>query len=311
MKVIKRTESNRIATVYIAQNDQGKLVEFVESIQPPFTDREKWVVIISTLFGCPVDCKFCDAGGNYKGRLSTDELLFQIDYLISRKFNGMGLETEKFKIQFSRMGEPTFNSAVLDVLRELKKRYKVRELISSLSTVGPLGTDEFFSELLKIKKEQFIDTFQLQYSLHSTDTEQRNRLIPLKKRDFTWLADYGNRFYDEGGKKITLNFALTGETILDPDVLISYFDPSIFLVKATPMNPTYKASRNNLNSLITPERDNYPIIDRLRDIGYEVIVSIGEWEENKIGSNCGQYLETFLRECDVLENGYSSMLKNL
>jgi len=30
---------------------------------------------------------------------------------------------------------------------------------------------------------------------------------------------------------------------------------------------------------------------QLRGTGYEVIVSVGELEENKIGSNCGQYLK--------------------
>jgi 23S rRNA (adenine2503-C2)-methyltransferase len=311
MKVIKRTESNKIATVFIAENEQGKLVEFVESTQPPLSAKDKWVVIISTLFGCPVDCQFCDAGGNYRGRLTAEELLFQIDYLVSSKFKGDGIDSRKFKIQFSRMGEPSFNPAVLDVLPMLKERYPVTELIPSLSTIGPKGTDNFFDRLLKIKKEYFPGTFQLQFSLHSTDPVQRDMLIPVKKRDFNWLGEYGSRFYDAGGKKVTLNFALTSGTIIDPARLSSFFDPSIFLVKITPMNPTYKASKNNLNSFITSERESHPVVDELRNAGYEVIVSIGEWEENEIGSNCGQYIETFLKECDLLENGYSSILENI
>ena len=77
MRVIKKTSDSSLATVYIAESASGQWVEFVESTQPPLTRDEKWVLVISTLFGCPVDCKFCDAGGSYKGKLSYEELLFR------------------------------------------------------------------------------------------------------------------------------------------------------------------------------------------------------------------------------------------
>jgi 23S rRNA (adenine2503-C2)-methyltransferase len=311
MKVIKKTGNNDIATVFVAKNEAGKLVEFVESVQPPIPLTEKWVVIISTLFGCPVDCKFCDAGGNYSGRLSADELLFQVDHLIGYRFGPGKISTKKFKIQFSRMGEPSFNPAVLEVLRLLPEKYNVPELIPSLSTVGPVGAEKFFSELAGIKRELYQDTFQLQFSLHSTDEGQRDSLIPFKKMGFQALADYGRDFFGSAGKKITLNFALTDRTILETPVLLHYFDPAIFLVKITPMNPTYKADINNFQSLLTKDNSHHPVIDELSSAGYEVIKSIGEWEENKIGSNCGQYVNTLTRRCNKLENSYTAFLENL
>jgi len=311
MKVIKKTGFSEIATVYVAQNEQGKLIEFVESIQPPNPVEDKWILIISTLFGCPADCKFCDAGGNYQGRLSAEELLFQVDYLISARFNEKGINTRRFKIQFSRMGEPSFNPAVLEALKILPERYLVPELIPSLSTVGPVGTEDFFQKLMGIKKEMYPENFQLQYSLHSTDKDQRDRLIPIKKMSFPWLADYGKRFFDARGKKITLNFALTQETILEPEILHGFFDPEYFLVKITPMNPTFKASLNNLVSTITPGNAFHPVVRDLEALGYKVLVSIGEWEENEIGSNCGQYVNSMNRKCEKLENSYTTTLENL
>ncbi len=311
MKVIKRTQLNKIATVFIAETGKGRPVEFVESVQPPFSFEDKWVVIISTLYGCPVDCSFCDAGGNYAGKLTPEEMFFQIDHAISHKFNGGKIGTKKFKIQFSRMGEPSFNPGVLDALDELSSRYAVPELIPSLSTVAPLGTDPFFERLFRIKKQHFRHEFQLQFSLHSTDTSQRDRLIPVKKHDLSRIAAYGKEFYDPGGRKITLNFALTEDTIIDEKVLGKHFHPDIFLIKITPMNPTFKASENKLKSVLTKGNEDHPVIDRIRDAGYEVIVSIGEWEENTIGSNCGQYVETYLKECRKLENGYAPVIENL
>ena len=46
-------------------------------------------------------------------------------------------------------------------------------------------------------------------------------------------------------------------------------------------------------------------ISGLRAAGYEVLVSIGEIEENQIGSNCGQYLKRHLAATQRLSGGYS------
>ena len=311
MKVIKRIEENDLAHVFIAENSEGKQVEFVESIQPPLTIKDKWVLILSTLFGCPVNCKFCDAGGQYNGKLSFDELMFQIDYLVCSKFPDRIVDTNKFKIQFARMGEPAFNHAVLDALEAIPKIYTYKNFIPSLSTIAPVGTDDFFAKLLSLKKRLYKQSFQLQFSLHSTDYAQRDNLVPIKKWSFEKISNYGNDFFDEGGRKITLNFALGKDSILETKTLLKYFDTAIFLIKITPVNPTFKAQKNNITSLIDSKNKNYSIVDELRNAGYEVILSIGEFEENEIGSNCGQYLNTFREENKKLENSYSYKLKNV
>lgn len=290
MKVIRQTQENPIANVYVAETKDGKRFEFVESTQPPLTIREKWVIVISTLHGCPVDCKFCDAGGSYNGKLSFEELSFQVDYVIRKRFPGGDIDTDKFKIQFSRMGEPSFNKNVIEFLLKIPERYKYKNFIPSLSTVAPIGEDAFFEKLLEVRKNLYDHNFQLQFSLHSTDEQQRDDLIPVRKWSFNQIADYGERFYTRGGRKITLNFAIGKEHIIEPGKLLEYFDPQKFLIKITPVNPTCKAKKNKIDSLIRPGIYNYVIIENLRMTGYEVILSIGEWEENKIGSNCGQYI---------------------
>ena len=45
----------------------------------------------------------------------------------------------------------------------------------------------------------------------------------------------------------------------------------------------------------------------LRDAGYEVLLSIGELEENRIGSNCGQYIQAHLEARKKLKNGYACL----
>ena len=66
MKILAKTGTEDVAIVYIAEMDNGRLVEFVESVQPPIPREKKWVLIVSTLYGCPVGCRFCDAGEYYE-----------------------------------------------------------------------------------------------------------------------------------------------------------------------------------------------------------------------------------------------------
>ena len=102
MKVISKTQEHEIASVFIAESTDGRRLEFVESTQPPMDISKKWVIIVSTLFGCPVDCMFCDAGGDYKGKLTAQEILEQIDYMVNRRFNGPKIPVDMLKIQFAR-----------------------------------------------------------------------------------------------------------------------------------------------------------------------------------------------------------------
>ena len=305
MKVIAKTGNDKLATVYIAQSDTGKFLEFVESVPPPFSLEEKWVLIISTLYGCPIKCRFCDAGNFYSGKPTKDKLLFQIDYLIKNRFGDKSVPSEKFKIQFSRMGEPSFNPAVLEVLKEIPNRYDVPGFYPSLSTIAPNGTDDFFDKLLLIKNELYKNHFQFQFSIHSTDLNQRNWLIPVKTWSFDKMARFGEKFHKGNNQKVTLNFALADSTILEPEVLLSHFNPEDFLIKITPVNPTYNAQKNNLESSISNSSKQNVIVDKLKNAGYEVIVSIGDLTENEIGSNCGQHVMNYLEKKVKLENSYT------
>ena len=311
MKTIARTGDENIAMVYVAVMDDGKLIEFVESVQPPLPREKKWVLIVSTLYGCPVGCRFCDAGEFYRGKLSQNDIISQIDYLIKNRFPNGKVEVEKFKIQFARMGEPALNHNVLDVLEELPQLYDAPGLMPTLSTIAPKGSEGFFAKLAKINEVIYKDRFQLQFSIHTTDTELRDWLIPVEKWDMKKIAEYGEVFFRKGEKKVTLNFALAEGMPVDPNVLRRYFHPDKFLIKITSVNPTYRAKKNNISSKIIPDRDRYEIIDALRTVGYQVILSIGELEENLIGSNCGQFISNYLREKESIEGGYTYPLEKI
>jgi len=311
MKVRAWTGSDEIAAVYVAESDNGRHVEFVESVEPPIPRDKKWVLIVSTLFGCPGRCRFCDAGGSYAGRLTKEEIFFQTDYLIDRRYPDRRIPAGKFKIQFARMGDPALNDAVLDVLNELPERYDAPGLMPALSTIAPKAREPFFERLLDISREQYRGRFQLQFSLHTTDVQKRDWLMPMRKWGFEEISRYGERFFVPGGRKITLNFALADGVPVDADILRRHFDPEMFYIKITPVNPTYAAARNRLRSSIGAGSAAERLLDSLRSCGYEVLLSIGAIEENTIGSNCGQYVSAFLEAEHRLESSYACRLENI
>jgi len=106
------------------------------------------------------------------------------------------------------------------------------------------------------------------------------------------MGDYARRFVTSGDRKVTLNFAAPVGFPLDPRALLSCFPPDCCMVKLTPINPTVRAQHSGLVGLIDPQRPQnaLPIVELFRAAGYDTLVSIGETEENQIGSNCGMYV---------------------
>ncbi len=308
MKIIHSFGTDDLARVYIADFGNEKIVEFVESLQPPIPRKEKWVLIISTSFGCSVKCMMCDAGGDYKGQLSTSQILAQIDYLVLNRCPDAKIPAKKFKIQFARMGEPSLNPNVLEVLYKLDHRFNAPGIMPCISTIAPSGTQQFFDELIKVKKDKYNGgRFQLQFSVHSTDEKERDRLIPMPKWSLSMISEYGKRFYKNGDRKITLNFALAQGTPLDPQMMRKIFSPDFFMIKITPVNPTYSAVKYGFHSYVSSTNLNrhYQIVDELKHQGFDTLISIGENEENLIGSNCGQYVMRHYREKRTLPNSYT------
>lgn len=311
MKILDVYGKEDLAKVYIASMRETDkfLVEFVESTQPPIPRDKKWVLIVSSLFGCPVGCKMCDAGGNFSGKLETNEILQQIDFLVRRRYPQRNIPIPKFKIQFARMGEPSMNPNVLKALSKLPKIYEAPGLLPSLSTVAPKSSKEFFEKLIDVKNKHYSKgKFQLQFSIHSTDLKKRDELIPIKKWSFKEISEYGGRFHSEGDKKITLNFAAAKGYEVDSKIVRQHFDPDLFLIKLTPLNPTVVGEASQLESVIDPydSASAENIIHDFKDQGFDVILSIGEVEENKIGSNCGQFVTQYRMRQTSLKEGYET-----
>jgi len=59
------------------------------------------------------------------------------------------------------------------------------------------------------------------------------------------------------------------------------------------------------------QEQEYVIVEALKEAGYQVIVAIGEVEENYIGSNCGQYVRKHLEAIHQVIDGYTYRVETL
>ncbi|MBS3816295.1 MAG: radical SAM protein [Candidatus Thermoplasmatota archaeon] len=290
MEILERRGDENIATAYLADLGEERYVEFVESLGSAESRKKKWVLILSSLAGCPLDCRFCDANRFYEGNLSKEEMMEQVDYLIENHGPENGIKSDKFKVQFARIGDPALNPAVLETIEAIREKYEPENYMPCISTIAPKGRDDWFQKLKKLNEETYKGTFQLQFSIHSTSEEKRNDLMPNEKWSLEKIADYGKEFY-VGGRKVTLNFALSDPEQIDTEKLENIFDPETFAVKITPLNPTLNAEENELINVFTEEESyRYRIIEEIEEGPFDLHLSIGELEENEIKSNCGQIL---------------------
>jgi len=282
-------------TLYSAwrRGEPDKWFEFLDCIDPPTPRSRKWIVMVSSQFGCAIGCRFCDAGYfGYRGNLSVEEILGQVRFVLSAHPEIEAATVPKLKVHVARMGEPTLNEAVLQVLESLGRSGDLPGLLPSISTMAPRCdlSRRFLDDLAKIKDTHFGEgRFQLQFSLHSTDEEARHALIPVRKWDLEEIAAFGERWFKPGDRLVTLNVALSDDIPFAPEVAARIFSPERFLFKFTAVHNTRRGNMNALTKLWcdAPERIAQLAAD-LERRGFRTIVDPGWPEEARAGLSCGQ-----------------------
>lgn len=282
--------------VFLAKTSDGHLVEFAETWNAPHLKAPSWMISVSPSLGCPVGCVFCDGGDFYKGKLDAAEILAQIDHVVGLAGDEPDPE-QKLWVEFSKVGEPSFNPGVLEVLRRLPGRYGVRTVAPILSTVAPNRTDRFFEELLAVRQCLYgPDDFQLRFSLHSTDEVARRTLIPIKSWSFDRIAGYGRRFYRPGDQKVALRFAASPSFPLDVRQLEEVFSPEFFSVELTPLNPTDTSRAHGFTSRVKADDlpGSFKVVDEFRAAGFDVAICFGTPDADALGASCGMSLASRL-----------------
>ena len=254
----------------------------------PLTD--KWVVTISTQYGCSMGCEFCDVPKVGGGRNATfGDLTGQI--LTALTLPGMPDHTKRLNIHFARMGEPTWNPAVLDcgkwIAEHLGDSYNPHPVVSTMMPRRNEWLKTFIHNWMRLKNRVYRGNAGLQLSINSTDEGERARQFNGNACTLLEIADI-MRGIVPVGRKITLNFAVAGYTV-DPEVLLRWFPPEWYIVKLTPMHKTATATAKGIRTEgeYTEPEPYMELEARLKKAGYEVLVFIASRDEDEGRITCG------------------------
>ena len=261
--------------------------------------HNKWVATISTQKGCPMHCQFCDVPKyGYHGNASLDDLKYQIDTII---FNETVRETLRFNVHYARMGEPTWNKNVLDFSYMLKALVRCAGLVAHtvhpvVSTMLPKENKhlkDFIMEWCDIKNRIYAGEAGLQLSINSTDESQRYSLFNGASLSLSKISELADMLPTPRGRKYTLNFPVTAQTILDAKVLSQMFDKEKFIVKITPIHETVSVIENGIEVTGYTDYDIYRKFESpLLEEGWDVIVFVPSKEEDLDRITCGNALIT-------------------
>jgi 23S rRNA (adenine2503-C2)-methyltransferase len=255
--------------------------------------EEKWVVTISTQYGCDSGCTFCDVPKVGRGINATFNDLTQ-QVLTAIKLHPEVETTKRLNIHYARMGEPTWNPNVLDATKWFKDHidpeYKIHPVVSSMMPCRNDWLKTFIHQWMRIKNRLLHGEAGLQLSINSTDEAARTKMFRGSQTSLEGIARIMEGIIPNG-RKITLNFAL-GDWDIDGDVLLKYFNPDWFLCKLTPLHQTRSVDSKEM----MPEGDwteytPYASTETsLRKAGYDVIVFIASKEEDESRITCGNAL---------------------
>ncbi len=217
--VMQLSDGNCIETVFIPEDDRGTLC-------------------ISSQIGCALDCSFCStARQGFSRNLTTAEIISQV-WLASRLLEEEHKPGRKISnIVLMGMGEPLLNYdnvvKAIDVFLD-DFAYGLSKRRVTVSTAGVIPAMDRLADRHDV---------QLAISLHATNDELRNELVPLnKKYPLSELIAACHRFMEKQSprSRLTIEYVmLAGVNDSDKDAqqLIKLLKGLSVMVNLIPFNP--------------------------------------------------------------------------
>lgn len=263
---------------------------------------DKWVVTLSTQYGCAMGCEFCDVPKvGYEGNVSFYDLKNQLLNALEL-FSDQVSYTNRLNIHYARMGEPSFNEDVWEFSEWMAKNKKELEQISGvsfetihpvLSTMAPESVDSLENKLFDwcslVKNGSYNGQAGLQLSINSTDSEQRDDMFNGKQIGLEHLSEIGKSLPYPIGRKYCLNFALASDYKVHAGKLRDLFHPSKFMVKITPIHKNNSCQENDIETLKGYE-SYHPYKQAEKDLqkaGFDTIVFVPSLDEEDGLVTCG------------------------
>jgi 23S rRNA (adenine2503-C2)-methyltransferase len=274
--------------------------------------EEKWVITISSQYGCSMMCKFCDVPKVRAGINATwKDMLDQVE--LGLRLHPEVKATKRLNVHVARMGEPTFNKDVLLFTRLLRNTV-VRPCIGNslihpvVSTMMPKRNINLMRFLntwtIDIKNGLYRGDAGLQLSINSTNELQRKDMFSNNALTLDEISIIGNSLIEPRGRKYALNFALADDYEVDAIKLRTLFHPDKFMVKITPLHKTLSCTENKIST--TGGYENYTpyqeVEKNLKEVGFDVLVFVPSYEEDLGRITCGNaILSGTMPECEYEE----------
>lgn len=261
---------------------------------------EKWVVTLSTQYGCPMRCTFCDVPNiRFNGNASFDDLYRQVKTALGL-FPGVTY-AGRLNLHYARMGDPAYNQDVLDFTRWLwGNKDQIRaDTGVAVDVLHPVFTTSSPRKLKKlpdrvhewasIKNDLYNGQAGLQLSINSTSDAQRDEMFAGQALPLADIAHMVSDLPAPRGRKYCLNFAYATGFEVDAVKLADLFDPNRFMVKITPIHNNTACRRNGIETIggyesYAPYRQPE---EALKQAGFDVLVFVPSMDEEQGLVTCG------------------------
>lgn len=285
IKEIQSSDEN-VSKFVFSKNDA--VAEAVLYKYPDYLTRT--VICCSTQSGCPVGCRFCGAGDNFVRSLTDDEIVAQPVHLLESK----GIDANqigRLQIMFMSMGEPLLNlKALIPALKQLYSLYPKATLL--ISTSAP---DVDYAPLIGVSMD--IPTVGLQFSVHESTDEARDKLIPFKKKlGLRQISRKGENWAHFTGRRPFFNYCVhdKNDTDEDADRLTKLFDPAVWECTISVIcerDESIAAANERQRSLAED------FMSKMLDRGHSVRMFDPAGQDD-IGGGCGQlwYVQDWMKQ---------------
>lgn len=246
------------------------------------TYEKRTVMCISTQTGCQMGCTFCGTGKFFGRDLTHNEIFSQVQHMIEEN-NIDHTKVENFQIMVMSMGEPLNNiGAVTTAFEFFHHRYPAARLL--VSTSAP-SSAKAWDAMMHLAED--IDTVGLQFSVHDSREEERNKLIPMKaKLNLEQIALKGLEFYMRTRRKPFFNYCVTAENGLDSNAhdLRMLFDPRVWEATLSVVCESDESVSDSMKRQLDLTQE---FSSKLVSLGYNTRVFDPAGQDD-IGGGCGQ-----------------------
>lgn len=288
---VKRFDSSdRNVFKYVFTKDNAA-AEAVLYRYPEF--KQRTVICCSTMSGCPVGCRFCGSGDNFVRSLRSDEITDQIHHVL-RDHAIDSSEVEKLQFMYMSMGEPLLNfKSVEAAIRHLSLDYPNAQQL--ISTMGPNVPVKVWDDLIKLSRD--VPQVGLQFSIHESTDEAREKLIPFKEKlSLQEIGVRGIEWWAHTKRQPFINYCAHEGNTSDDDVrrLMINFPPRMFQ-----MTVSVICERDETVAMALKRNEEmlYQFQQKLLKAGYGVRV-FNPAGQDDIGGGCGQlwYIQKWMKE---------------